>query len=158
MISANASTREIARSFGSITPEKIIRGNYKSLASIKREIGQEKTEKAIAILIGDAAMAFGEKMDYELALDLAAEIQTEFYYMTLEDCYVVLSKLKRQPLYGKLTLNKILTAFEQYQEERINVAEKMNFNAHLAVKENPNANDRDISPLKSDITLKNRRK
>jgi hypothetical protein len=149
MISDNASTREIARSFSNLTPEKVIRGKYPSLVSLKTKIGQEKTEKAIAILVGDAAVAFGEKIDYELALDLAAEIQTEYYYLTLEDCYIVMNRLKRQPLYGKLTLNKILTAFEQYTTERINTAAEMNWNKHLAEKENPNAADRNISPLNS---------
>jgi len=121
------------------------------MARLKVTQGQEKTENAIAVVIGEAAVAFGERMDVEDALDLAAEIQTEYYYLTLEDCYIVMSRLKRQPLYGKLTLNKILTAFEQYTAERVNTAANMNWNKHLAEKENPNAADRNISPLKSNV-------
>jgi len=152
MISEDVSTRDITRNFASLTPERVLRGNYPSMVRLKLTEGQETTEKAIAVVVGTAAVAFGEKMDWEMTLDLAAEIQTEYYYLTLEDCYIVMNRLKRQPLYGKLTLNKILTAFEQYTTERVNTAANMNWNKHLAEKENPNAADRNISPLRSRVT------
>lgn len=159
MISDQASTREITRSFADLTPEKVIRGKFPALSRLKKEMGQEKTEQAVAILVLDASVAFGEEIDKESALDLAAEVQTQYYYMSLEDCYVVLNRLKRQPIYGKLNLNKILSAFEQYQKERIQKAEEMNYNHHLAEKENPDADDRDISLLKSPLKqTKKRRK
>lgn len=158
MLSANASRREIARSFASITPETVIRGNYPSIVRLKLKKGEEKTEEAIAILINDAALAFGENMDEELLLELAAEVQTQYYYMSLEDCYLVLNRLKRQPLYGKLTLNKILSAFEQYQKERVQKAAEMSYNQHLANKENPNAYSRTLDTIRINKTLKKKRK
>lgn len=151
MISDQASTRDIIRSFANLTPEKVIRGKYPSMVRLKNEMGRDKTEQAVAILVLDASVAFGEEIDKDSALDLAAEIQTEYYYLTLEDCYVVLNRLKRQPIYGKLNLNKILTAFEQYNAERLQKAAEMNYNHHLAEKENPNADDRNVSLLKSPI-------
>ncbi|MFW6370974.1 MAG: hypothetical protein ACOC10_07205 [Bacteroidota bacterium] len=151
MISEDASTREITRKFANLTPAKVLRGNYPSMVRLKITQGEETTEKAIAVVIGEAAVAFGEKMDWEVALNLAAEIQTEYYFMSLEDCYIVMNRLKRQPLYGKLTLNKILTAFEQYKQERIKTASEMNYNHHLAEKENPQAADREVSMLNSPV-------
>lgn len=159
MISADASTREITREFANLTPEKILRGKaldkdkYPSMARLKVTQGQEKTENAIAVVVGEAAVAFGEKMNIEDALDLAADIQAEYYYLTLEDVYIVMKRLKRQPMYGKLNLNKILTAFEQYKEERINKAAKMNWNNHLADKESPNKPEPKFhNPLMSPVT------
>ncbi len=147
MLSANASRREIARSFADITPETVIRGKYPSIVQLKHKKGEEKTEQAIAILISDAALAFGEEMDESLLLELAAEVQTQYYYMSMEDCYLVLNRLKRKPMYGKLTLNKILAEFEQYQTERMQKAAEMNYNEHLAQKENPDVYERESKPL-----------
>jgi hypothetical protein len=158
MISEDVSTREITRKFANLTPEKVLRGNYPTMVRLKITQGEETTEKAIAVVVGEAAVAFGEKMDWEVALNLAAEIQTEYYYMTLEDVYIVMNRLKRQPLYGKLTLNKILTGFEQYRQERIAKAADMNYNNHLANKEGADLDERSSSPELLNRTIKKMRK
>ena len=132
MISEGTSRVEIARKYTSITPTTILNSNFPSLARLRKERSAEEVERAIAILLIDASRAFGEPIDKETALETAVEIHTRYYYLTLEDCYLVLSRMKSKPLYGKLSSNKFLTEFEAYGAERIQLADQMSYNNHLA--------------------------
>jgi len=132
MISANASNRELVRSFANLTPEKVVRGGFPSMALLKKEHGQDKIEDALAILIVEASLSFGDGFNKERAYDLAAEVITAYYYLTLEDCIIVLNRLKRTDIYGKFTPNKILAAFENYDKERFEIADELNYNKHLS--------------------------
>jgi uncharacterized protein (DUF433 family) len=133
MISAGSSRIEIVKHFATITPEKVLKGTYPSLAKLKKEIGDDKVEMALAILILDTSKAFDEQLDKDTAVELAAEVHATYYYYTLEECFFILQKFKHRQLYGKLTLNKILTAFDEYQKERISLADNLSYNAHIAV-------------------------
>ncbi len=135
MLFAGASNREIIRQFATLTTEKIIRSKFPSIALIRRKNGEEKTEKALAVLLADSAMAFGEELSPEQALYFASEISSEFYFLTFEECFIVLQKLKKSKLYGKLCLNTFLTAFDDYANERMKIIERINYNEHSRYKQ-----------------------
>lgn len=135
MISGGASRRDLVKAFSSLTPERVLGGNYPSMAKIRKEEGEEKTERALAILIADTAKAFGESPNEEQAFYYANEILNAFYYLSLEDCFIVLNRIKRGKLFGKLTLNTFLNAFETYDNERLKIADEQSYNAHLSIKE-----------------------
>ena len=132
MISAGSSRVDIVKHFATITPAKVLNGSFPSLARLKKELGENKVETALAILIIDTSKAFDEQLEKDTALELAAEVHATYYYYTLEECFIILQKFKHQQLYGKLTLNKILAAFEEYNKERMTLADDISYNAHLA--------------------------
>ncbi|MBS2100690.1 hypothetical protein [Carboxylicivirga linearis] len=135
MISAGASSRDLIKAFANLTPERVLGGNYKSMALIRKEEGEEKAEQALAILLADTALAFGESLTKEMALYFATEILNAYYWLSLEDCFIVLNRIKRGKLYGKLNLNTFLNAFETYNKERLNMADDLSFSKHLEIKE-----------------------
>lgn len=128
-------SREITKQFGSLTTEKILEGNYPSLAKIKKEKGEEYSEKITAVLVLDTAKFFDSNMDIETAKDVAVEIGTMHYYLTLEDLFIVLQEMKQSEQFGKLTPHKILVACKKYSENRMETAAKINYNKHLQLKE-----------------------
>lgn len=135
MILGGASNRELIKVFANITPERVLGGNFKSMALIRKEEGEEKAERALAILIADTAMAFGESLNEKQAFYFSTELLNAYYYFSLEDCFIVLNRIKRGKLYGKLTLNVFLNAFETYNKERLKLADDMSFSKHLEIKE-----------------------
>lgn len=134
MIFAGASNRDLVKQFVKLTPEKVLGGNYPSMAKIKKQEGEKKLSEALAIIIIETSVAFGEAMNQHIALDLAIEILTDYYYLTLEDCFLVLNRLKRTKVF-KLTINVVLTAFENYDNERLKIIDDNNYSQHLSIKE-----------------------
>ncbi len=156
MISAGASNRDLIKAFSKLTPEKILRGNFPCMSKLKKEEGEQKLTDALAIIIVEASLSFGEGMNETRALDLATEILTDYYYLTLEDCFIVLNRLKRTKVF-KFTINVVLTAFEKYDQERFKIIDDNNYSDHLSRKENRS------NPTKTDdilriIKLSNKRK
>ncbi len=132
MILEGNSRTEIIRHHSQLSIKKIITNNYPGMASLKKHYGEESLEKALAILLIDASRAFDTPLNRENAMEIALEIHTRYYYLSLEDCYYVLKTMKSKPIYGKLNMNKILCEFEQYEKERITFSENMNYNQHLS--------------------------
>jgi hypothetical protein len=143
---------ELVRAFARLTPAQIVRERYPAMSWLKRRHGLEKVEGVLAVLLVEASQAFATQFDEETALAMSAEIQSTFYYYSLEDCYYVLQQMKKSKQYGtQLTENKVLSAFADYEKERTQAAAEMSYNEHLSNKENPNAHDRNDSVLKSRI-------
>ncbi len=132
MISEGTSRVEIARKYGAITPATILTGNFASLARLRKDRTPKEVETALAILLIDASRAFDSILDKETAYEIAIAIHTRYYYLTLEDCYLVLERMKTKIIYGKLNMNKFLAEFEAYATERIEMADDMSYNRHLA--------------------------
>ena len=132
MISGGTSRVEIARRYGAITPATILKGSFDSLARLRKERSPEEVETALAILLIDASRAFDSLLDKETAFEIAIAVHTRYYYLTLEDCYLVLERMKTKIIYGKLTMNKFLAEFEAYAAERIEMADDISYNSHLA--------------------------
>ncbi len=135
MIFAGASNRDLIKAFSKLTPEKILGGNFPCMSKLKKEEGEQRLTEALAIIIIDASWSFGEGMNKERALDLATEILSDYYYLTLEDCFIVLNRLKRTKVF-KFTINVVLTAFEKYDQERFKIIDDSNYSKHLSKKEN----------------------
>lgn len=135
MILGKSSKRELTKAYGHLSLEKVIEGNYPSLAKLRKTYGDEKTETIASIMILDTATFFESNMNEEAAMDIAAEIATTHYYLTLEDLFMVLQDLKQQEIYGKLTANKILVACKKHSEKRMQTAANINYNKHLQNKE-----------------------
>ncbi len=134
MISGGASNRELVKAFVKLTPEKVIGGNFPSMAKLKKEAGEKKLSEALAILLIDASLSFGDPMNKEQALDLSTEILTYYYYLSLEECMLVLNRLKRTKVF-KFTINVVLTAFDNYDHERLKIIDDNNYSNHLSIKE-----------------------
>lgn len=133
MISAGASRAELVRHYATLTPEAILKQDVTSLARLRKEYGTNEVETALTIMVLDASMAFETAIDKQMALELAAELHSTFYWLSLEDCFVALQRLRRKPLFGKLDANKILAAFEEYNQERMTIADEISYNRHLAI-------------------------
>lgn len=147
LIKQQASNRALIKQFSNLTPAKVLRGDFPSLVSLKQEHSENDIENALAVLILDASMSFGENFNQDLAYDLAAEILTSYYYLTLEDCFIVFNKLKRTKVF-KFTINVVLTAFENYDNDRLKMIDDNNYSQHLSIKENR------TNPTKTDDILR----
>jgi len=134
MISAGASKTDLVRTYGGMSLEQVLEARYPSLGRLTLMYGQEKTEKALAVLLLEASAAFEGSFDKETSLELAAEIKAHYYYLSLEDCYVCLQEMKTRKVYGKLTPNKVLVAVNDYADRRLIKAAEQSLNQHLAMK------------------------
>jgi len=134
MISGGASNRDLIRHFVKYTPEKVLGGNFPSMALLKKEKGEQKLSDALAIIIIETSLSFGDGMNEKTALDLATEILVDYYYLSLEDCFVVLNRLKRAKVF-KFTINVVLNAFESYDKERLKMIDDNSYSQHLSIKE-----------------------
>jgi hypothetical protein len=137
MISAGASKTEIIRQCGQLSLERILNEQPTSIARLRAQYG-EKAERALAVLVLEASTAFDEAFSKETAIEAATELSISYGALSLEDFYLMLSQLKKSKLYGKLTVNKLLNAAEEYFENRCKTAVQRSYNAHLALKESPN--------------------
>lgn len=136
MIFEQNSNRMLIRQFVKLTPEQVLRGGYPSMALLRKNEGEEKLTDALAIILIDTSMSFGDAINRETAYDLAVEIHTDYYYLTLEDCLIVLNRLKRAKVF-KFTINVVLNAFETYDKERLKMIDDNAYSEHLSIKEAP---------------------
>ena len=136
MIFDENSNRTLIRQFVKLTPEKVLRGNFPSMALLKKDEGEEKLSAALSIIIIDTSKSFGDAMYKEAAFDLATEILTDYYYLSLEDCLIVLNRLKRSKVF-KFTINVVLNAFETYDKDRLKMIDDNAYSEHLSIKEAP---------------------
>ena len=134
MISEGASNRKLIRQFVKLTPEKILRGNFPSMALLRKNEGEQKLSEVLAIILIETSLSFGDGMNKETAFDLATEILVDYYYLSLEDCFVVLNRLKRAKVF-KFTINVVLNAFENYDNERLKIIDDNSYSQHLSIKE-----------------------
>ena len=134
MMLEKASKADLIRQFNTINLPAILEGNYPLIAGLKRQHGLAKVEKIVKIMVLDLSTAFGEELN-TVADELAVEIASLHYNLTLEDIFLVFKQLKTTPIYGKINQNKVLTALNDYWEERMEKVEKINLNKHLQNKQ-----------------------
>lgn len=146
MLSDNVSRRDILRHFSGLTFKKVLEGQFPSISTLRLNYGAPEMERVLAIMILDAAKAFGDNLTPDDGLELATEIQSMYYYLSLEDCFIVLQKIKRQKLYGKFCLNTVLQAFDEYDKDRFTKADEINYNKHQKVKDEPIIKAEGLSP------------
>jgi hypothetical protein len=128
------SRRDIVRHFASLTPNKILKGSYPSMAVLRKQHESEKIENVLGVLIQDASRAFGNAWSDDQCVELSTEILSMYYYLSLEDCYLVLQRVKRSKVYGLFCMNTILQAFNDYDQERYTKADDLAYSKHLSQK------------------------
>ena len=153
-----ASNRDIIRAMANVTIGDVA-GRYPAISALKKLHG-DRVETVLAALVVDASGYFEHAITESQALDVAAEICAQYYYLSLEDVYLALSRLKTEQIYGRLTLNKVLNVTSRYAEERANLAAQRNLNEHLARKESrmnydkPDSIDHDFEKFKKQYNAK----
>lgn len=134
MLIKKAPNRDIIKAMANITIADIA-GRFPAISALKKQYPAERVETALATLIVDASGYFEHAITETQALDVAAEISAQYYYLSLEDVYLALSRLKSEQIYGRLTPNKILNVTCRYADERAQLAAQRNLNEHLSKKE-----------------------
>lgn len=109
------------------TPAKCITSSTPALAELKKDQGEDKAIKVIELWISDLNdfLNISRKMNPFQIKQTAIMILSEFYYFKLTDINLVFSKAKRGEfgkLYESLDGMKIFSWFEQYNQERCQVA------------------------------------
>lgn len=134
MFLEKASKTDLMRTFNALSIEKIISDGYPSLGALNRTYGVDKTEKVLTVLVLDLTTAFEGEL-VKQAEELAFEISTQHRNLCLEDIYLVFKQLKSTPIYGKLTQNKVLVALNNHFDDKINKADRISYEKHLATKQ-----------------------
>jgi hypothetical protein len=135
MILGKASNLELVRAYGQLTIAKILDARPASIARLKNEHGEEKVQKAMAVLVADASKAFGDALPQGTALEYAGELVHLVPHLTFEDCFLALQELKKGKVF-KYSLNTILSHLNDYTERRVQLAMQRSHNEYLANKEN----------------------
>lgn len=126
---------EMIRTFGKLSLMKIIELDYPSVGDLKRSHGVETTEKVIAILMFDLSAAFDGVLDKDEVAEICAEVTSSILgNLTLEDIFLVCRKIKTSKQFGKLSINKVLSALNDHFEKRLDTAERYSQNQALAHK------------------------
>jgi hypothetical protein len=130
------SKTDIITALGNLSVADVVDAGYPALAYLRRPdvYGPEAVINVLALLIIEGTSVYEAAIPKEAARELAIEISACYYYLALEDVYVVLQQLKRSNLYGKLTPAKILHAVETHTEERARIAAEKSLNEHLSHK------------------------
>jgi hypothetical protein len=104
------------------------------MAVLRKQHESEKIENVLGVLIQDASRAFGNAWSDDQCVELSTEILSMYYYLSLEDCYLVLQRVKRSKVYGLFCMNTILQAFNDYDQERYTKADDLAYSKHLSQK------------------------
>lgn len=123
---------ELVRRYGDLTIGDVAGQGYPALSALAKHHGPEKVERCLSILLIEASSYFSDTLDKDTALEVAVDVRQAHYFLSLEDCYIVIQRLKQSTLYGKLTPNRILAEFKKYQEERLQHSITKRENEHLA--------------------------
>lgn len=126
---------DLIRSFSNLSIHQIVEQRYPSISKLSQQYGIEKTEKVVQVLVLDLASAF----DSELGDDQVAEISAELTSglnrsMSMEDIYLICREIKTSSSFGKLTVNKVLTAARKHLEAKTKAAADYSLNKHLSNK------------------------
>lgn len=121
------------------SPLMAIKSNTLSLAEIRKN-ADEQTSLSIlhAWLISlNDFINCSRKMNPEQIKELAIYILQDYYYLTMADIYLVVTRIKKGyygQLYESIDGTKILSFFEKYSDERANSIFKDELNSHDSVK------------------------
>jgi hypothetical protein len=135
LITSKAATVDIVRAKADLSIARILETKPPALSLLRKQYSPEKVEAAIAILMIDTSTWFSAPMPQEQAQELAAEITATNYWLSLEDVFLILQRLKRKELYGKLTPNKVMLELAAYTSERLNESAQRSYHQHLDSKE-----------------------
>lgn len=126
----------IAKTFANLSIRQIIENKYPSIGMLTRDHGEKKVQMALMVLFSDMSTAFdGELTDTQLN-EISIEIMYNNLYrnIRLEGIYLICRKMKSSKTFGKLNVNKVLMAVDEYMEEHMEAAALHSFNQHQGKK------------------------
>ena len=127
---------ELIKSFSSLSLDKIVKETKPSIGMLAKQYGEEVIQNAVGVVISDLNESFNGDLSKNNIQELIAELTTGFNRnITLEGIFITCRELKYKNDTMKITLNKLLKAFANHQEEVMQLAMKHNYSKHLSVKE-----------------------
>ena len=121
------------------TPAKCINADTPALSIIRKDIGEAKLNQLIKIWIADMNdfLNISRKMNLKQAEQTATMIIEDFYYLNIADINLVFTRAKKGHygnLYESLDGMKIYTWFDQYSQERAQIAYNTKLKEHDLMK------------------------
>jgi hypothetical protein len=114
-----------------------VNSNYPTVGGLERMHGKYALKNSIAVILADLSSSFGGDLKKDEIMEIVAEVRSGLNRnITLEGLYVVCSEIKSSSIYGKLTVNKVLTAVKSHIKEQSNAHENNNYQQHLQSKTN----------------------
>jgi len=107
--------------------EQVFEKNYLSLAMIRKDFSLNFSKKYIILwlaMIDNFHKAERTDIEYNI---LACMIYNEYWYFTVADLNLLFKKALKTKVYGQLTAAIIMQIFENYEKERNNIAEQINY-------------------------------
>lgn len=120
-------TQAVLKLKGCNTPAKCMTSGTPALAEIRKEKGEDSTLTALELWIVDANEFFNlpRPMGPSQISQTAIMLLSDFYYFRIADINLVFTRAKKGQygeLYGSLDGMKIYSWFEQYDNERSQIA------------------------------------
>jgi hypothetical protein len=113
--------REIIKALDMVNPHSLLMDTtIPSMSKLTRQYGDEMIEQAVAMMIQDASVFVGKKMDKEQVIDTAVEILNTYPYrsLKLEEIYLICKEIKSAENYGNLTPSKMMNAVKRFWKDR----------------------------------------
>ncbi|MCT4559828.1 MAG: hypothetical protein N4A41_00470 [Crocinitomicaceae bacterium] len=136
-MNTGASKLELIRNNASLSLSKLADPSVPTLGQLTKENSPEKVEQCVGILISDLSESFDKDLKENQIEEIVVTICSGLNLnLKLETVYLACQKIKQQPNYGKLNVNKVLNTIQLVFEEQLNTVQQANLNKHLSVKEN----------------------
>ncbi len=148
MVIAGASNVDMIRQFGKISIHQIVSSKFPKIGELRRVQGLKKTESAIGILLSQLSRSFDNALSRDDIMELCAEItSSHLLSLTLEDIFFVCRNIKRTNQFGKLNLNKVLSALDKHLNERCMVAGELSRKLHEKANADASAQSPALLPM-----------
>lgn len=136
IISVIKSKTILVKQYGRWTVVDVLEHRPPSMARLRRELGEEKVEAAIATLLEHGFKQYLQSVDDELLLEISREVvYGPYYYLSIEDVYIVLRDLIRNGKQFRLTPAMVYKALADYADIRLAAAERNSESRNLALKQ-----------------------
>jgi hypothetical protein len=121
------------------TIEQAIDTPSHSLSSLKKRLGDKKTEALIKVYLIELSEALNLKRPLtEFQIDeIAFEVLNEFYNLSMADIHVIFRRAKTGyygEFYDSLNMPKVLKWFRDYFHRRCSLIEEINYNKDQSLK------------------------
>tara|TARA_R110000744_G_scaffold87868_1_gene171462 strand:+ start:3021 stop:3578 length:558 start_codon:yes stop_codon:yes gene_type:complete len=108
------------------TVEDVVKNKGTALSGLSNTVGKDSLHALIEIHIWNlnSTMNLQNKLNEAQVMEIAVEIISMYYYLTMEDIYLIFRKAKRGEfgkVYGSLSMIDIFEWFTKYDNERTRV-------------------------------------
>jgi len=131
-----ASKRDLIRQFGTLSVQSIIKDEYPTIGQLKRTYPVKQLEKVCSVILADLSESFNGELEDDDIEEISAELNSTmiFLNLTIEDVFLACRDIKSSDTFGKLSVNKVLSAFKKHFDKRSNLIQNKNENEHLSHK------------------------